>query len=56
MSDTKVQAKQVQVKVTGYSVCYQTIRKEATSKWPAWKVAVYNASVATSNHAKKVEK
>jgi len=55
MSDMKVQAKQV-TKVVGYSSYYQAIRKEATSKWPAWKVTVYNVSVATSNHAKKVEK
>lgn len=55
MSDAKVQTKQI-TKVIGYSSCYHAIRKEATSKWPAWKVTVYNASVATSNHAKKVEK
>jgi hypothetical protein len=38
-----------------YSDRYATIRKEAESKWPAWKVDTYNANVAISAHAKKVE-
>lgn len=54
MNDIKVQTKQV-TRFTDYSASYQTI-KEAISKWPAWKVTVYNTSVATSNHAKKVER
>ncbi len=52
MSDTKVMAKQQMQ----YSPKYTAIRSEAASKWPAWKVTVYNTSVATSAHAKKVEK
>lgn len=37
-----------------YSERYTAIRKEAESKWPAWKVSTYNTSVAVSIHAKKV--
>lgn len=38
----------------GYSVDYKSIRKEIELKWPAWKVATYNANFATSAHAKKI--
>lgn len=37
-----------------YSTQYLTIRKE-TENWPAWKVTAYNASIAKSAHAKKIE-
>jgi transposase len=37
-----------------YSENYSKIRKEAESKWPAWKISTYNASVAVSTHAKKI--
>lgn len=37
-----------------HSSQYITIRKEA-AQWPAWKVAAYNSSVATSIYAKKIE-
>jgi len=37
-----------------YSDRYTAIRRDAESKWPAWKVATYNSSVAVSIHAKKV--
>ena len=39
-----------------YSDRYTAIRKEAESKWPAWKVSTYNTSVAVSVHARKVAK
>ena len=39
--------------VKGYSADYKSIRGEI-AKWPAWKVSTYNASFATSAHAKKV--
>lgn len=37
-----------------YSTQYLTIKKE-TENWPAWKVTAYNASIAKSTHAKKIE-
>lgn len=46
--------KRVTKKAPEYSVQYQTIKKAAESKWPTWKVTVYNTSIATSVHAKKV--
>lgn len=50
MSEAKVLTeKQIQ-----YSSKYIAIKKEV-EKWPAWKVTVYNTSVATSLHAKKIE-
>jgi len=55
MSDTKKSTTQQPiVQSTGYSKEYNTIRIEAESKWPAWKVTTYNANFATSAHAKKV--
>lgn len=54
MDNAKIQTKQTS-HVTGYSHSYQVIRKKAESKWPAWKITVYNVSIATSNHAKKLE-
>lgn len=38
-----------------YSENYKFVRSDAESKWPAWKVSTYNANVAVSAHAKKVE-
>ena len=39
-----------------HSERYITIRKEAESKCPAWKVSTYNLYVAVSAHAKKIAK
>lgn len=50
MSEVKKASK----KTVQYSAQYKAIKKAAESQWPAWKVTVYNASVATSAHAKKV--
>lgn len=36
-----------------YSDEYLRIRKEAESKWPAWKISIFDSSVAVSAHAKK---
>ncbi len=56
MSNTKTASKQQLVKQSGgYSKEYDSIRNEAESKWPAWKVSTYNVNFATSAHAKKVE-
>ena len=52
MSDTKTIANQPKQ----HSERYTTIRKEAESKWPAWKVSTYNLNVAVSAHSKKVAK
>lgn len=37
-----------------YSDEYLRIRKEAESKWPAWKISIFDSSVAVSAHAKKI--
>ena len=39
-----------------YSEQYRTIRNEAESKWPEWKVTTYNTSLAISSHAKKLRR
>ena len=39
-----------------YSEQYRTIRNEAESKWPEWKVTTYNTSIAISSHAKKLRR
>ena len=52
MSDTKTISNQPKQ----YSERYAAIRKEAESRWPAWKVSTYNSNVAVSAHARKVEK
>ena len=52
MSNTKTNGSQS--KTSSYSKEYLTIRKQAESNWPAWKVSTYNTNFATSKHAKKV--
>lgn len=52
MNDTKVVAK----RTGSYSSQYKEIKKQAESTWPAWKITIYNTSVETSAHAKKVKK
>lgn len=52
MSNTLAAANQTKQ----YSDRYSEIRKEAESKWPAWKVSTYNSNIAVSAHAKKVSK
>lgn len=37
-----------------YSESYTTIRGEAETKWPAWKVSTYNSNIAISAHARKI--
>lgn len=37
-----------------YSDEYLRIRKEAESKWPAWKISIFDSSVAVPAHAKKI--
>ena len=55
MSSTKTIDKQRSVNhPDGYSKEYHSIRKEAESKWPAWKVLTHNLNFATSAHAKKI--
>lgn len=53
MNNTKYSHRAV-VQSKTYSKEYDLIRKEAESKWPAWKVSTHNANFATSAHAKKV--
>lgn len=45
---------QTTTKSDKYSREYTSIRSEAESKWPAWKVSTYNVNFATTAHAKKV--
>jgi GH35 family endo-1,4-beta-xylanase len=55
MSSTKTIDKQQSINQSKeYSKEYNSIRKEAESKWPAWKVSTHNVNFATSAHAKKV--
>ncbi len=55
MNNTKINSKnQSDRRSSEYSKEYNSIRKEAESSWPAWKVSTYNANFATSAHAKKV--
>lgn len=37
-----------------YSSDYESIRREAESKWPEWKISTYNTNFATSAHARKL--
>jgi hypothetical protein len=39
-----------------YSTDYKNIRKEAESKWPSWKVAIYNNNFAYSAPKKIITK
>ena len=50
MTDTKQSA----IKAYNNSKEYIAIKKDAESNWPAWKVSIYNSSIAVSAHAKKV--
>ena len=50
----KAQAEQGQQN-SGYSVAYRSIKEEIETTWPAWNVALYNSSVSTSKHAKKLK-
>jgi len=51
----KVDAKQQFVRQSkGYSKEYESIRKEAESTWPEWKIQTYNLNFATSINAKKI--
>jgi hypothetical protein len=55
MSSSKTTSKQQAfVPTKEFSNEYRSIRREAESKWPAWKVSTYNVNFATSAHAKKV--
>lgn len=55
MSSTKtINTETLTVHPKQYSESYTTIRGEAESKWPAWKVSTYNSNIAVSAHAKKV--
>jgi hypothetical protein len=56
MNNTKKTANQkTDVQSKEYSKEYSSIRNEAESKWPAWKVSTFNVNFATSAHAKKVD-
>ena len=54
MSDTKKVYEPNERHSSQYSEQYKTIRIEAESKWPEWKVTTYNTSIAVSSHAKKL--
>lgn len=56
MSDVKKMCGQEKQYSSQYSEQYKTIRKEAESRWPEWKVNTYNTSIAISLHAKKLSK
>ena len=45
--------KLIKDKGNGYSEEYKAIRNEI-SKWPNWKIAIFNANFATSLHAHKI--
>lgn len=55
MSNSKTtNVKAAQIPSKQYSERYNTVRGEAETKWPAWKVSTYNSNIAVSAHAKKV--
>lgn len=51
MIDTKTTA----INPKQHSEQYNSIRREAESKWPAWKVSTYNANIAISANARKIK-
>ena len=54
MSDTKKAGERTSPPPAQYSEQYTRIRKEAETKWPGWKVTIYNACFAVSSHARKL--
>ncbi len=56
MSDAKKVYEPNEKYSSQYSEQYKTIRTEAESKWPEWKVTTYNTSIAVSSHARKLSR
>lgn len=56
MSDAKKVYEPNEKYSSHYSEQYKTIRTEAESKWPEWKVTTYNTSIAVSSHARKLSR
>lgn len=50
-----IDAKMTTINPKQYSEQYNNIRKEAESRWPAWKVSTYNANIAISANARKIK-
>lgn len=56
MGDTKKSYGQTVRPSAPYSEQYRMIRNEAETKWPAWKVSIYNTCFAVSSHARKLNR